>query len=463
MEEHEVELQTELETESVSTTDTSEVDERILATAEALREDLRSRTIEKRKSFGKGIALGAMLSLTVCLLVFFVVPMQILRQKTNVSGTTASVGNQVADNQTVDLDTQLQKAQVESKLNQLTAFIKENYYEDIDDEQLINGLYKGLFEGIGDIYSAYYTPEEYKDLMVSATSSLSGIGALLQQDPSTRSVSIVRVYDKSPAHKAGLLAGDVIVKADDYYATSMELSEFVTHVRGEKGTKVALKIYRAGEGKYLDYDVVRDDFAVPTVEHQMLEAGIGYVLITEFGKETDAEFAEAVADLETQQMKSLIVDVRSNPGGMIDSVTKILDQILPEGILVWTEDKKGNKKEFKSDAACMKYPMVVLINGNSASSSEIFAGAIRDYEYGTLIGTNTFGKGIVQSIRELKDGSAIKLTIARYFTPKGENIHGTGIAPDIELEYEFLDKDAKEYDIKYDNQVQKAIEVLKDK
>ena len=157
----------------------------------------------------------------------------------------------------------------------------------------------------------------------------------------------------------------------------------------------------------------------------------------------------------------MIVDLRNNPGGIVDSVTAMLDQILPEGVTVWTEDKYGNKKEYTSDAACLDYPMVVLINGNSASSSEIFAGAIRDYKYGTLIGTKTFGKGIVQSIRRLADGSAIKLTTSRYFTPSGQNIHGEGIEPDIKLEYKYLDPDATEYDMMNDNQILKAIEVLK--
>lgn len=435
------------------------VDEQILETAEALREDLHSRTMERRKSFGKGMALGAMLSLTVCLLVFFVIPLQILRQK-NSEKLSSTADHGTATIQMQDVQADLDRARVASKIQTLVDLIKENYYEDIDDEQLVNGLYKGLFEGIGDIYSGYYTPEEYKDLMISATSSLSGIGVLLQQDPERRTVSILRVYDGSPAQKAGLLAGDSIVKVGDIYSATMELSELVTHVRGEKGTHVALKIYREGESKYLDYDVERDDFDVPTVEAQMLDDGIGYIQITEFGKATDTEFAEAVEKLESQKMTSMIVDVRSNPGGMIDSVTKILDQILPEGILVWTEDKKGNKKEYKSDANCMNYPMVVLVDENSASSSEIFAGAIRDYGYGTLIGTRTYGKGVVQSIRQLMDGSAIKLTVAKYFTPNGDNIQGTGIEPDIKLEYEFLNKDVREYDIKYDNQIQKAIEVL---
>jgi carboxyl-terminal processing protease len=283
---------------------------------------------------------------------------------------------------------------------------------------------------------------------------------VLQQDPDTMQVTINHVYEGSPAESAGIKDGDMIIQVDDITATSMELSELVTHIRGDKGTQVHLKIYREGESDYLEFDVTRDVVDVPTVSGQMLDDGIGYIAIAEFGDKTATEFSEQVKELEQEGMTSMIVDLRDNPGGMVDSVTEILDQILPEGVTVWTEDKQGRKKEYTSDADCMDYPMAVLINGNSASSSEIFAGAIRDYEYGTLIGTKTFGKGIVQSIRKLSDGSAIKLTTAKYFTPSGENIHGEGIAPDIELEYEYLDPDATEYNIMDDNQVRKAIEVL---
>ena len=296
--------------------------------------------------------------------------------------------------------------------------------------------------------------------MISATSSLSGIGIVMQQDPDTMQVSVNYVYEGSPAEKAGILAGDLIVQAEDVMATSMELSEFATHIRGDEGTTVHLKLYRYGKG-YLELDVERAIIDVPTLKGEMLDDGIGYIRIAEFGEKTAEEFADAVSELEAQGMTAMIVDLRNNPGGMVDSVTKLLDQILPEGVVVWTEDKNGNKKEYTSDAACLDYPMAVLINENSASSSEIFAGAIRDYDYGTLIGTKTFGKGIVQSIRRLADGSAIKLTTSRYFTPNGQNIHGEGIEPDIELEYEYLVQDATEYDMMDDNQILKAIEVLK--
>ncbi len=428
-----------------------EKDEQILETADALREDIRRIEQERRKTFCKGITLGVLTTLAVCLLVFFVIPVVQLQRIESSQKTQQAAQTD---------DSRLLTQPVESKIERLADVIDQLYYEDVDKEDLVEGLYKGLLEGVGDPYTAYYTPEEYKELMISATSSLSGIGIVMQQDPDTMQVSVNYVYEGSPAEKAGILAGDLIVQAEDVMATSMELSEFATHIRGDEGTTVHLKLYRYGKG-YLELDVERAIIDVPTLKGEMLDDGIGYIKIAEFGEKTAEEFADAVSELEAQGMTAMIVDLRNNPGGMVDSVTKLLDQILPEGVVVWTEDKNGNKKEYTSDAACLDYPMAVLINENSASSSEIFAGAIRDYDYGTLIGTKTFGKGIVQSIRRLADGSAIKLTTSRYFTPNGQNIHGEGIEPDIELEYEYFDQDATEYDMMDDNQILKAIEVLK--
>lgn len=428
-----------------------EKDEQILKTADDLREDIRRTEKEQRKIFSKGIALGSLMTLALCLLVFFVIPTVQMRRAEN--------DLQQMQQATSKQDKLLTPA-VLSKIERLQKVIDTYYYEDVTDEDLVQGLYKGLLEGVGDTYSGYYSPEEYESLMISAKSSLSGIGAVLQQDPDTMQVSIVHVYENSPAEKAGLLAGDIIVQVEDIRSNTMELSKLVTHIRGDKGTKVHLKIYRKDALEYKEYDIIRDIVDVPTVSGELLENGIGYIRIVEFGDKTAEEFADEAKDLTKKGMTSMIVDLRDNPGGMVDSVTKILDQILPKGVVVWTEDKNGKRKEYTSDAACMNLPMVVLVNENSASSSEIFAGAIRDFEYGTLIGTKTFGKGIVQTIRQLSDGSAVKLTTAKYFTPSGENIHGAGIEPDIKLEYEYMDPDATEYDMKDDNQIQKAIEVL---
>ena len=351
-----------------------------------------------------------------------------------------------------------------SKINELTAYTKLYYYDDIENEKLQDGLYTGLIDGLGDKYSVYYNEEDYQALQISTTGQYYGIGAGLSQDKDTMVVTVNKVYEGTPSESAGLLKDDVIVSVDGTEAASMELSELVKLIRGEKGTTVHLEIYRPSTEENLSFDVERQDITLPSVSHKMFEDGIGYVHIDSFETETATQFEEAVKDLEDQGMKALIIDVRYNPGGMVTAVVQILDDILPEGTVVYTEDKNGNRQDYTSSGdTYLDYPIAVLINGESASASEILAGAIKDYQYGTLIGTTTFGKGIVQTIFPLENGDAVKLTTAKYFTPNGNYIHGVGIEPDIELEYEYLDKDATSYDEAYDNQIQKAIEVLKDK
>lgn len=351
-----------------------------------------------------------------------------------------------------------------SKINELTAYTKLYYYDDIENEKLQDGLYTGLIDGLGDKYSVYYNAEDYQALQISTAGQYYGIGAGLSQDKDTMVVTVNKVYEGTPSESAGLLKDDVIVSVDGTEAASMELSELVKLIRGEKGTTVHLEIYRPSTEENLSFDVERQDITLPSVSHKMFEDGIGYVHIDSFETETAAQFEEAVKDLENQGMKALIIDVRYNPGGMVTAVVQILDDILPEGTVVYTEDKNGNRQDYTSSGdTYLDYPLAVLINGESASASEILAGAVKDYQYGTLIGTTTFGKGIVQTIFPLEDGDAVKLTTAKYFTPNGNYIHGVGIGPDIELEYEYLDKDATSYDEAYDNQIQKAIEVLKDK
>ena len=316
-----------------------------------------------------------------------------------------------------------------------------------DAYEFLMGMYAS---NAGKSDGEYYTPQEVSELLARITT----VGK----------TTVNKVYEGTPSESAGLIKDDVIVSVDGTEAASMELSELVKLIRGEKGTTVHLEIYRPSTEGNLSFDVERQDITLPSVSHKMFEDGIGYVHIDSFETETAAQFEEAVKDLENQGMKALIIDVRYNPGGMVTAVVQILDDILPEGTVVYTEDKNGNRQDYTSSGdTYLDYPLAVLINGESASASEILAGAVKDYQYGTLIGTTTFGKGIVQTIFPLEDGDAVKLTTAKYFTPNGNYIHGVGIGPDIELEYEYLDKDATSYDEAYDNQIQKAIEVLKDK
>lgn len=353
-------------------------------------------------------------------------------------------------------------SQTMDKIKELTGYINLHYYEEPDVEELENGMYEGLVNGLGDPYSGYYNKEKYAELQISSTQHYYGIGAGLSQDRKTMQVTVSHVYEGSPAESAGIKKDDTIVMVGDIEASSMELSELVTHIRGEEGSKVKLQIYREGESDFLNYDVERANIDLPTVNHKLLKGHVGYIRILDFGENTKEQFELAVADLEKQGMDSMMIDVRDNPGGMLTAVTGILDDILPEGTVVYMQDKYGERQDFTSSGDTkMDYPIAVLINGNSASASEILAGAIRDFEYGTLIGTKSYGKGIVQSIFPLEEGDAIKLTTATYFTPKGENIHGKGIEPDIELDYEYMgDTEEAAYDEMQDNQVLKALETL---
>lgn len=403
------------------------------------------------KRFLKGVIVGAAGTILTAVVILLII--------TGVTGKPPALDKKAESKE--DQATVLGEP-VQKKIAELMGYIRLYFYDEIDDEKLANGLYAGLLEGLDDKYTQYYTPTEYQDMQISATQNYYGIGAMLSQDRDSMQVTITHVYEGSPAEEAGLLDGDIVVLVEDIEAVSMELSDLVTHIRGEEGTSVHLQVYRSGEPEYLEFDVKRANIDLPTVEHRMLEDKIGYIHILEFGEPTVKQFEAAAEELLAQGMQGMILDVRDNPGGMLTSVTGILDDLLPEGTVVYTQDKYGKRQDYTSNADRMiTCPIAVLINGNSASASEILAGAIRDFEAGILIGTTTYGKGVVQSIIQLEDGDAIKLTTAKYFTPKGENIHGTGISPDEELKYEYLGERADGYDELMDNQVQKGMELLK--
>ena len=349
------------------------------------------------------------------------------------------------------------------KVDELLSYIDLYYNDSYKEKDIRNAIYKGTLSGLGDPYSVYYTVDEYKDLQTSTNGNYYGIGAALSQNAKTMEVTVVKVYEGTPAEEAGLKNGDEILSVDKYEATSMELSNLVKKIRGKEGTKVHLKVYRSQTGENLEFDVERKNVDIPSVDSKMLSDGIGYIQISEFQSNTAKQFKKALAALEKEDMKGLIVDVRSNPGGLVTSVVDILDQILPEGTVVYTEDKYGKKETYTSDASCIHYPMAVLVNGDSASASEIFAGAVKDYGLGTIVGTTTYGKGVVQSIRQLSDGSAVKLTIANYYTPKGNSINKTGIRPDVEVELSPELLNQEEITHEEDNQLQAALNSLNTK
>ena len=325
-------------------------------------------------------------------------------------------------------------SEVEAKLNAMDSVLDTFYFDDVDEETAKDNIYKAYLSSYGDKYTVYYTADEYKSLLESTTGKFSGIGAVCQKmDNGT--ILITEAYEEAPAYKAGIRKGDYVSKVDGQDITDMDLSTAVALIKGEKGTSVHLEVIR--DDTTFECDVVRDDIDIRTVSYSMRENDIGYILISQFDTVTTNQFKSALDDLTAQGMKGLVIDIRSNPGGVLGTVVDMLDEILPDGLIVYTQDKDGNKTEYKgSNKNELTVPLAVLVDGNSASASEIFAGAVQDYGIGKIIGTQTFGKGIVQTIRPMTDGSAIKYTIAKYFTPKGQDIHGNGVTPDIVIEYE---------------------------
>lgn len=344
------------------------------------------------------------------------------------------------------------------KISTLKGLIDDSYMGDVDEEALKEGIYKGFVDGLGDPYSVYYDADETKTLIESTEGEYDGIGAVLSQDVNTGIVTLVQIYDASPASEAGLMDNDILYKVEDIEVTGMDLSEVVSHIKGEKGTKVSLTVLRGDEKEEVTVTAVRNTIQAQTVSSRMLEDFVGYIAVSEFDLVTCGQYQEALDDLMNQGMKGLVVDLRNNPGGNLITVCDMLDLMLPEGLIVYTEDKDGNRQEMESDEEHQfELPLAVLVNGNSASASEIYAGAIQDYGAGKIVGTTSYGKGVVQQIFDLKDGTCVKLTIAEYFTPKGRNIHGKGITPDVEVEYE-----KNEEDPEADNQLERAVEVLKE-
>ena len=347
-----------------------------------------------------------------------------------------------------------------NKLDVIEETIEKYYLEDVDEQTLEDGIYKGMVESLGDPYSTYYAPDELEQIQEKTEGIYYGIGAYIGIDTETSLPRLTGIIDGTPAQESGLRAGDLIYQVDGTDVQGLELEQVTSLVKGEEGTTVHLTIIREGESDYLEIDVVRRQVEIPTVNQEMLDDRIGYIHITEFDTVTLDQFTEALAVCRGKGMEGLILDLRGNPGGNLSTVCEIARQILPEGLIVYTEDKNGKRTEYSCDGEHeMTEELVVLVDGNSASASEILAGAIKDYGIGTLVGTTTFGKGIVQRIISLTDGSAVKLTVSHYYTPNGNNIHEVGIEPDVEIAF---DGDAY-YNDDVDNQLQKAIEVMNEK
>lgn len=391
----------------------------------------------KNKEFKKGIAIGVAATLVVTGAVF-----------TSYQKVLFPKGNALSDVKTVQ------------KLNYLEELIDEEYLDEKDESSLREGLYAGLLAGLKDPYSTYYTAEQYKELNTSNEGSYVGIGAVLQKDD-TGGAKIIQLYEGGPGEQAGLRKGDVIKAVDGADVTDKETSDIASMVRDSEKASVMLTIQRENEENPRDVKVEIRDVEIQTVSHEMLSEDTGYIRISEFSEVTSDQYKKAFADLKDQGMKKLVVDLRDNPGGLLTAVCGVLRQILPEGLIVYTEDKNGKREEEICDGKNeLDMPLAVLVNGNSASASEIFAGAVKDYGIGTIVGTTTYGKGVVQTIQPLTDGSAVKITIAKYFTPKGNDINKKGITPDVEAELSGDITDWTELTHKEDAQLQTALKEI---
>lgn len=363
--------------------------------------------------------------------------------------------------QKIDDEKQLEANKDIKRLLEAMELIEAKYVRDVDREVLLNGAIKGMVESLEDPYSVYMTPAEFESFMISVDGAFEGVGLSLGLDEETGEVIVVSPIEGTPAQKAGIRPKDIIIKVDDVELKGKKLDDAVSLIRGPKGEKVTIYVKRQGVKDILKFDLVRDNIVLKTVNHEVLGNNIGYIKISSFDSHTADEFDESLAQLKKQSVKGLILDLRNNPGGSLYESVKVADRILGKGRVVYTEDRHKNiLEEYYSDAEKIDMPLVVLVNENSASASEIVAGAIQDHKAGVLVGTKTFGKGSVQELEPFNDGSGMKLTIAKYYIPSGRSIDKVGIQPNIKVENE---KNVDTFNIPRDKDMQlnKALEVVK--
>ena len=348
------------------------------------------------------------------------------------------------------------------KLDLLMQLVELYYYEDVDTDEMLESAAVGLIAGIGDVYSVYYTKEDMEAFNEETEGEYAGIGCQLLADPTDQMITVTRVFKGSPAEEAGMRSGDKIVYVNDVYYSAYEMDAAVDVMRGTPGEDVKVTVLRGLDT--VDFDITRKVVNINYVEYEILDGNIGYVMVYDFLGDAVEGFRTALEAFQAANVTGMIIDLRNNGGGLLDASVEMADMILPEGTVVSIRDKNGAEEAFTIDGEYYDVPMVVLVNGYSASASEILSGAIRDTGEGMLVGTKTFGKGVVQSVIDFPDGSGLKVTTARYFTPSGECIHGVGIEPDVEVE---LDEDVvTRYGInnlphEQDAQLQKAIELIK--
>lgn len=341
----------------------------------------------------------------------------------------------------------------DTKMNKLASYIETFYLDDVSEEDMAEGAFKGVVAALGDPYSEYYTEEEYESLMESTSGEYNGIGVSISQKEENGEITIATVFDDTPAKEAGIQEGDVIVAVDGNDMTGKSSQDVVSMIKGKTDGTVTITVMRNGEK--LDLQVEIRKVERPTVANHMMDGNIGYIKLSEFDGVSTSQFSEALNELNDQGMEKLVIDIRDNPGGRLDVVCDLLDLFVDKDkLIVYTKDKNGNKQEeyTRYDASVKDIPISIIVNGNSASAAEVFTGVMQDYGLAKIVGTQTFGKGIVQKILDMGDGSAVKLTVSKYYLPNDENIHGQGITPDYVID---ADENTEE-----DVQLNKAVEVL---
>ena len=421
----------------------------------------------KSSSLGLGIVLGAVsgIFLTAIIFTIFFGSRLLTTVESDYSGNTSQNSGDSkakgAKKPKTGANEELPIDDINSKLQSLQKIIAKDYLFDENMEDVENGIYKGFMSGLGDPYTVYYTEKEYKDLMQETSGTYYGIGAMINKNVNTGIITIFKVFAGSPAEEAGIKPGDIIYKVGDVEVSGMDLEILVgTYIKGAEGSSVEITVLRGEDAQELTFSVTRRSIEVPTVESKVLDDNIGYIKVNQFDEVTYPQFRDTVEDFKQKSISKLVIDLRDNPGGLLSATIDMLDYILPEGIVVYTADKNGKREDFYSEEKSkLDMDIVVLINGESASASEVFSGAIKDFKYGTLVGTKSFGKGIVQSVVPLKDGSAVKITTQHYYTPSGFDLHSKGIEPDEVVE---LDEGAVKGEAS-DNQLNRAIEILKSK
>ena len=431
--------------------------------------------MENKNKFWKGALVGALLTAFAGLIIVGMSLGIFLIGRTAIDGPQQAAESNQAENQDGSLDLN----RITKKITTLQQIIDKYYLFDEDATKVEDWIYKGMMYGLNDPYTTYYTAEEYQKLSEDTEGEYHGIGVMISQNRSTGIITVIKVFKDTPAAEAGMRPGDVLYKVGDMEVTGMDMDILVKdYIKGKDGSEVALTVFRQDEGEYVDLKMERRNVTVQTVEYQMLEDHVGYIAVSQFDVVTADQFKAAVDDLEKQGMKKLLVDLRNNPGGVLDAVVGMLDYILPDDLiiegdkdlvrtnpeatlLVYMADKNGKGgQEYASDGHSLDIPLAVLVNGESASASEVFTGAMKDYGRATVVGTKTFGKGIVQNLIPLDNGTAIKMTTAHYYTPSGFDLHGKGIEPDVEVELKEELKNQITVDVKEDNQIQAALKAL---